>query len=232
MEVLMEQVRLRELDYQYEQYEAEMKWFEDHPSLETYSIFTDKLRQLKLMVSRKADPVDDQMLQKMAYVHAVTLFEAMVGDVLKATVLAYPHLMSRMVSKLGEDKNRKFQLKEIAELGLNGIALGILNEQLYHNPVTVKNFVSIITGRPLPETHMAAMHSVIEKRHDLVHRDGKTIKDESHLIDESAVNTSIGVIENFAKEIFESLVAAMNDLEPPLTRNAFITKSGSPRSSH
>jgi hypothetical protein len=211
MEVLMEQDRLRELDYQYEQYEAEMKWFEEHPFLETYSIFTDKLRQLKLMVSRKADPFDDQMLQKMAYVHAVTLFEAMVGDVLKATVLAYPHLMSRMVNKLGEDKSRKFQLKEIAELGLNGIVLGILNEQLYHNPVTVNHFVSIITGQSLTDTYMGAMQSVIEKRHDLVHRDGKTINDEPHFIDEKAVNTSIGVIENFANDIFESLEAAMKE---------------------
>lgn len=214
IEVQMERQRELDLDYQYEQYEAEMKWFEEHPVLETYSIFTEKLQQLKLMVSRKSDPFDDQMLQKMAYVHGVTLFEAMVGDVLKATVLAYPHLMSRLVSKLGEDKNRKFQLKEIAELGLNGIVLGILNEQLYHNPVTVKHFVSIVTGQPLPVTYMAAMQSVIEKRHDLVHRDGKSINEEHHLIDEKAVNTSLGIIESFANDIFESLETAMKEIQP------------------
>ncbi|MNT88822.1 hypothetical protein D3C72_2294410 [compost metagenome] len=58
---------------------------------------------------------------------------------------------------------------------------------------------------------MAAMQSVIEKRHDLVHRDGKTINDEPHFIDEKAVNTSIGVIENFANDLFESLEAAMKE---------------------
>ncbi|WP_024698482.1 hypothetical protein [Pseudomonas avellanae] len=218
MEVQMDQDRLRELNYQYEQYEAEMKWFEEHPFLETYSIFTGKLRQLRLLVSRKADPFDAAMLQKMAYVHAVTLFEAMVGDVLKATVLAYPHLMNRMVSKLGEDKNRKFQLREIADLGLNGIVLGILNEQLYHNPVTVKHFVSIIAGQPLPDTYMAAMQEVIDKRHDLVHRDGKTIDDERHVIDENTVITSIGLIENFANDIFENLEAAMKETSALLMR--------------
>ncbi|MFI3049415.1 hypothetical protein [Pseudomonas coronafaciens] len=218
MEVQMDQDRLRELDYQYEQYEAEMKWFEEHPFLETYSIFTGKLRQLRLLVSRKADPFDAAMLQKMAYVHAVTLFEAMVGDVLKATVLAYPHLMNRMVSKLGEDKSRKFQLREIADLGLNGIVLGILNEQLYHNPVTVKHFVSIIAGQPLPDTYMAAMQEVIDKRHDLVHRDGKTINDERHVIDENTVITSIGLIENFANDIFENLEAAMKETSVLLMR--------------
>lgn len=218
MEVQMELDRLRGLDYQYEQYEAEMRWFEDHPFLETYSIFTAKLRQLKLMVSRKTDPFDAAMLQKMAYVHAVTLFEAMVGDVLKATVLAYPHMMSRMVSKLGEDKSRKFQLREIADLGLNGIVLGILNEQLYHNPVTVKHFVSIIAGQPLPDTYMATMQKVIEMRHDLVHRDGKTINDERLFINEHIVTTSIELIENFANEIFESLESAMK--EPQLSAPA------------
>lgn len=211
LELQMEEDKLRELDYLYEQYEAEMKWFNEHPSLETYSIFTEKLKQLKSMVSREHDQFDAEMFQKMAYVHAVTLFEAMVGDVIKATILAFPNLMNRMVNKLGEDKSRKFQLKEIAELGLNGIVLGILNGQLYHNPVTVRYFVSIITGKPLDERYMAAMQSVTVKRHDLVHRDGKTINDEPHLIDQAAVNTCIEVIENFANDIFQSLVVAMKE---------------------
>jgi hypothetical protein len=51
--------------------------------------------------------------------------------------------------------------------------------------------------------------------HDLVHRDGKTINDESHFIDENAVNKGVGVMESFANEIFESLVAAMKDLKEP-----------------
>ncbi|MEK2607906.1 HEPN domain-containing protein [Pseudomonas shirazensis] len=211
MEVLMEQDRERELDYEYEQYQAEMKWFEEHPILETYTIFTEKLKQLKLMMAKDCDPFDSQMLRKMAYVHAVTLFEAMIGDVLKATVLAYPSLMKRLISKLGEDKSRKFQLNEIAELGLNGIVLGILNEQLYHNPVTVKRFVSTITDQPMSDKHMALMQNVIEKRHDLAHRDGKTVNGELHEIDENIVKTSIETIENFAKEIFESLDAAMKN---------------------
>ncbi|MCY1431566.1 hypothetical protein D9M71_475380 [compost metagenome] len=63
----------------------------------------------------------------------------------------------------------------------------------------------------MSDKHMALMQNVIEKRHDLAHRDGKTVNGELHEIDENIVKTSIETIENFAKEIFESLDAAMKN---------------------
>jgi len=211
IEVQEEEDRNRELDYQYEQYEAEMKWFEEHPFLETYSIFKEMLLQLKLMVSQRSNIFDSEMIYKMAYVHAVTLFEAMVGDILKATILAYPAFMQKMVSKLGEEKNNKFHITEIADLGLSGIVLGILNQQIYHNPVTVKKFVNMITGKVLPGTHMPAMHEVAERRHDFVHRNGKTINGESLAIDHDLIVSSINVIQCFAHDIFETIDTAMKE---------------------
>jgi len=211
LELMEERDRERELDYQYEQYEAEMKWFEAHPFLETYSIFKEMLKQLRLMVKQPADSFDSEMMHKMSYVHAVTLFEAMVGDVLKATILAYPTLMQKMVSKLGEDKSNKFHISEIAELGLNGIVLGIINQQIYHNPITVKKYVNLITGKVLPDTRMAKMQEIAERRHDFVHRNGKTIEGRELEIDANTIVSVIDVIESFAQDIFETIDRAMKD---------------------
>lgn len=211
LELMEERERDRELDYQYEQYEAEMKWFEEHPFLETYSVFHDMLLQLKLMVKKTADSFDSEMMHKMAYVHAVTLFEAMVGDVLKATILAYPTLMQKMVNKLGEDKGNKFHITEIAELGLNGIVLGILNQQIYHNPITVKKYVNLLTGKVLPDSHMAKMQEIAERRHDFVHRNGKTIKGVELEINVETIVSTVEVIESFARDIFETIDRAMKD---------------------
>ncbi|KIY17082.1 MULTISPECIES: HEPN domain-containing protein [Pseudomonas syringae group genomosp. 2] len=211
LEVLQEEDRNRELDYQYEQYEAEMKWFEEHPFLETYSIFKEMLMHLKLMVNKPVDKFDSEMMCKMAYVHAVTLFEAMVGDVLKATILAYPTLMQKMVKKLGEDKSNKFHISEIAELGLNGIILGILNQQIYHNPVTVKKYLNLITGKVLRDTYMAGMQEIADRRHDFVHRNGKTLQGVELNIDPASIISAVEVIQNFAQDIFEILDRAMKD---------------------
>ncbi len=211
LEVLQEEDRNRELDYQYEQYEAEMKWFLEHPFLETYSIFKEMLMHLKLMVNKPVDKFDSEMMCKMAYVHAVTLFEAMVGDVLKATILAYPTLMQKMVKKLGEDKSNKFHISEIAELGLNGIVLGILNQQIYHNPVTVKKYVNLITGKILPDTYMAGMQEIADRRHDFVHRNGKTLQGDELDIDPASIISAVEVIQNFAQDIFETIDRAMKD---------------------
>jgi hypothetical protein len=211
MEVLQEEDRNRELDYQYEQYEAEMRWFFEHPFLETYSIFKEMLMQLKLMVNKPANEFDSEMMCKMAYVHAVTLFEAMVGDVLKTTILAYPTLMQKMVDKLGEDNSNKFHIKDIAELVLNGIVLGILNKQIYHNPVTVKKYVNLITGKVLPDTYMAGMQEIADRRHDFVHRNGKTLQGDELDIDPASIISAVEVIQNFAQDIFETIDRAMKD---------------------
>lgn len=200
-----------DFDYEYDQYEAELKWFEEHPFLETYSIFREQLLHLLVMLKKTSDEADSEMMYKMAYVHAVTLFEAMVGDILKATVLAYPSLMQKMVSKLGEDKNNKFHITEIAELGLQGIVLGILDKQLYHNPVTVKKYVSLIAGKVMPDTHIAAMQDITERRHDFAHRNGKTIKGANLEINLKVISSSVEVIENFAQDIFETIDEAMKE---------------------
>ena len=59
---------------------------------------------------------------------------------------------------------------------------------------------------------------LIDKRRDLGHRDGKTIDDERHVIDENTVITRIGLIENFANDIFENLEAAMKETSALLMR--------------
>lgn len=194
-----------------EEYEAHMKWFEEHPYLETYSVFTENLKALKVMISQRTNPFDDKTIHRMAYAHAVTLFEAMVGDIIKTVILKFPHLMNKFIEKLAEDKSLKFTVKEIAELGINGIVINIINVQTFHNPLTVKNYVNLITGKVLPDTHMAKIKKVIEMRHDFVHRNGKTMAGEYHYVDTELVIASIGVIENFANDVFETLSSAMSE---------------------
>jgi hypothetical protein len=201
--------------YQHEQekeeYEAHMKWFEEHPFLETYSVFTENLKSLKIMVNQRTSPFDDKTIHKMVYAYGVTLFEAMVGDIIKSAVLTFPHLMDNLVNKLSEDKNLKYTIKEISEYGINGIVLNILNTLTYHNPIVVKKYINLVTGKVLPDTHMANMKKVIEMRHDFVHRNGKTIMGEYLNIDTPMVINSIEIIEQFAEDVFDTLSNSMNE---------------------
>lgn len=119
--------------------------------------------------------------------------------------------MQKMIKKLGEDKGYKFHISEIAELGLNGIVLGILNQQIYHNPVTVKKYVTLITGKVLPDTYMAGMQEIAERRHDFVHRNGKTLQGVELDIDPASIISAVEVIQNFAQDIFETIDRAMKD---------------------
>jgi hypothetical protein len=120
-------------------------------------------------------------------------------------------MMNNFVKKLSKDKNLKYTIKEIAEYGINGIVINILNTLTYHNPIVVKNYIHLVTGKVLPDIHMANMKRVIEMRHDFVHRNGKTVMGEYLSIDTSMVIESIEVIEKFAEDVFDTLSKAMNE---------------------
>lgn len=203
----MEAMYQHELDN--EEYEAQLKWFEEHPLLETYGVFTQSLTSLKDMANQSARFFSDTAIHRMAYVHAVTLFEAMVGDLVKTALFSFPHLMSRFIENLPEDKNLKFTVKEVAEWGVNGIVMNIISREVFHNHLTVKKYVYIVTGEVLPDTYMNRIKQVIDMRHDFVHRNGKTVAGESHNVDAALVVGSIEVIEGFARDVYEILSKAV-----------------------
>ena len=60
----------------------------------------------------------------------------------------------------------------------------------------------MISGRVMPSTHMAKMSTVTKIRHDVAHRNGKTVDDEYHELNSEAVIDCIKTIELFSKDVF------------------------------
>ena len=185
-----------------ESYEASVEWYKEHPHEEIYDSFRGNLSELKDMVSQNMGPFYNVMMHRMAYAHAVTLFEAMVGELLKSLVMNDTELLANLVNGLAGDSSKKYNLKQIADYGVNGLIVKILSEELYHNPVTVKKYVDMISGRVMPSTHMAKMSTVTKIRHDVAHRNGKTVDDEYHELNSEAVIDCIKTIELFSKDVF------------------------------
>ena len=70
-----------------ENYEASVEWYKEHPNEEIYDNLLSNLSELKVLVSKDKTPFFNVMLHRMAYAHAVTLFEAMIGELLKSLVM-------------------------------------------------------------------------------------------------------------------------------------------------
>jgi len=189
-----------------EEYEAEMQWFEDHPYHEIYSAFGGRLRQLQNMLLEDKNPFTDKMVHHMVYSHAVTLFEAMVGDVIKACVRKFPHMMERLVVGISEVAKEKYTIKDILKHnGVEGIAMTMLNDLTFHNINVVNQYANMLSDNKLDNRYEGQMIQIANVRHDLVHRNGANKKGEYHNVNSVMVTEAIEVIRLYADDVYHAI---------------------------
>ncbi|RMT12402.1 hypothetical protein ALP52_00867 [Pseudomonas amygdali pv. mori] len=189
-----------------EDYEAEMQWFAEHPYHEIYDSYTIKMHQLQNMLSSDSDSYLDQMKHQMMYSHAVTLFEAMVGDIIKASVKTFPHMMERLTQGCANIETEKYTLKDIIKHnGVEGIAMLKLNDLTFHNIRIVEQYVNILSEGKLNSSHKSDMFKITSMRHDFVHRNGATKDGDYHKINGKAVDSTIEKILRYSVDVYKAI---------------------------
>ncbi|OLY72210.1 hypothetical protein AU074_13625 [Pseudomonas sp. ATCC PTA-122608] len=189
-----------------EDYEAEMQWFAEHPYHEIYESYNIKMHQLQGMLSNDSDSYVDQMKHQMMYSHAVTLFEAMVGDIIKASVKTFPHMMTLLTQGHADIETEKYTLKDIIKHnGVEGIAMLKLNDLTFHNIKNVEQYVNILSANKLSSVHKSDMFKITSMRHDFVHRNGATKDGVVHKINGKTVDSTIEKILLYSVDVFKAI---------------------------
>lgn len=192
------------MDYQDEQ--LELQWFEDHPYHEIYSAFGGRMRQLQNMLVAETNPFTDKMIHHMVYSHAVTLFEAMVGDIIKACVRKFPEMMDRLVIGISEITKEKYTIKDIIKhKGVEGIAISMLNDLTFHNISVVNLYVDMLSGKKFESVYEGQMIQITNIRHDFVHRNGANKKGEYHDVNSKMVSDAIEIIRHYADDVYQAI---------------------------
>lgn len=205
-------VAVYEDEMQREEYESSMQWYEDHPYHEIYNMFCGRMRQLNEIVENEKNPFTDKMMLQMAYAHSVTLFEAMVGDVIKAALTKYPHMMERLVKGISDSSEEKYTLKKIVELGgIDGIAMSVFNDLTFHNISVVKRYVNMLCNNKMNNRHIGNMFRVAQVRHDLVHRNGRSKDGDYHTFDTDYVNKTLEQISLFSVDVYQAVISGVED---------------------
>lgn len=200
-------------------YDAYMQWLEDHPHEDIYDSFTSSFKGLVGIVEKESKEFSllyDPTILKMTYVHSVTLFEAMVGDMVKSAIMKRPYLMSRMGCSIEDlSKVKKYSLKDVFAHagGVNGIVLDVLASLTFHNVETTKKIIDILCPKGVPELNLKEMKGIIEKRHDFVHRNGRMLNDNLREINREMVLKDMSIVEEFANEVYQRISGAMNEGE-------------------
>ncbi|MCG7876958.1 MAG: HEPN domain-containing protein [Candidatus Thiodiazotropha endolucinida] len=182
-------------------------------------IFSEDLSNLKQFVLNANSEVPN-IFYKMAYAHAVTVFEVYMEDIAKSLVThddGFLHAYIRHSNAVG---SVQFSLKDVlikkdeidVSLKIDNLrksALSHLSSGLYHDIPKVLNTFEYILQRQV-SIESGDMKKIVHIRHDIVHRNGKNKNGDHHDIDMSSVIEAIDAIQQFSQEL-RSEIAQFHD---------------------
>ncbi|HHG3600831.1 TPA: hypothetical protein ACPVZ0_002137 [Vibrio parahaemolyticus] len=169
---------------------------------EPFNEFENAVNQLREMLDIKATAAHQQILLKMVYVNVITSLEAFLSDFFITKLESDEFYLRRFVESNPEFKEKKFSLSEIFKnyevLGEN--VKEYLVELLWHNLPKLKPMFKSTFEIEFPSS-IGLLVKATHKRHDLVHRAGKT--KDGELLDITVIEASTLIDEAlaFAKHI-------------------------------
>ncbi|KYN87786.1 hypothetical protein ATY36_02775 [Vibrio cidicii] len=195
------------------EWQAELQWLKDNGSSNIHSIFVSELDALRIMFDsnlnnpqKKAFLLHTNIVVKMSYAYAVTLLESYLGDTLRALISQDEQLLKNALRKFKVLKNVK--LADVAEtdLDIKSLVLRYVGDVLYHNIPNVIEMYEQVLGVKL-EIDISKVIKITKLRHDIVHRNGRTIDGSTISIGAQDFTQAISDI----KEFTGALQRAIND---------------------
>jgi hypothetical protein len=199
--------------------EAEYKWLERQSFHEQYIEFGAQLRAAIMLLTHSEHGPYAQMTCKLVYAHAVTLLETMISTSVRALVIRDKAFMLNIAKHIETlHRGKKFTLLEIAEhpKGVEGVILKFLSELTFHNPATIKKVLCALIGDRMKDLDVSPIVPICNLRHDIVHRNGKTIDDEIIVLEPGEVFQAMNTIDVFASQISRRIRAALDELSEDL----------------
>jgi hypothetical protein len=185
-----------------------------HPYDKMYNSYQAQLMLVRKLISDSEGKFEGHTIQKMAFVHAVTLMEALIGDMIKSLVMKHDFLMKRIGVNFEELAKRKFSVSDVLEHpgGISGIVIDYLSLFTFHNVFATKKLLECMFPDNMKSLDISQINLVIEKRHDFVHRNGRTIKDEPVVITKESLEADMQVISLFAVEVYTGICENMDEV--------------------
>ncbi|QXH75627.1 hypothetical protein [Pseudomonas salmasensis] len=199
--------------------EAQYRWLERQSFHDQYIEFDTELRRAVALLSDSEHGSHLQMMCKLLYAHVVTLLEAMISTSVQALIVRDKKFLlniSRQIETF--NRGKKFTLAEIAEhpKGVEGVVLKSLSEMTFHNPTTIKTVLCALIGDHMKDLDISPMIPISRLRHDIVHRNGRTVDDEPIVLESREVFLAMHDIDAFASDISRRIRQALDDMDEKL----------------
>jgi hypothetical protein len=188
---------------------------------EYHHIFTAALESINALLHAPDYGSAEACFCRVLYGNVITVLETYLSDAFMNTVVADPKLLRRLVESTPRFKDEKISLSEIFKAGeqIEMKAKAYLADLLWHNFSRVRPMYWDVLNIGFGEDQ-GDLERAILKRHDLVHRNGKTKAGLEIIVSRADVAALIEVVKRFVGEIDEKIQQfkvslAIAQIDPP-----------------
>ena len=148
-----------------------------------------------------------QILNRLLYANVVTLMETFLSDAFINIVLDNQEHTRKLVEttpKFIEGKFSKSNIFTLMENLKKEVADYLLNEVTYHNIWVVEKMYKGVLNIRFPHD-LVPLQKIIMRRHDIVHRNGKTIDGKTIVVSSEDVKSAIETVKEFVVVVEKQL---------------------------
>lgn len=147
-------------------------------------------------------------LQRMCYASIITAMEAYLGDILKREIFSRQAVKELFVASYGPFKNEKLKLSDLYTrlAGIDAEIKDVLDGLSLHKIDTAMNIFRSTLLTTFPPASLDFLGAAVERRHDIVHRNGRDTDGEPLLIGHHEVAELARQVMEFTRAIDKQIL--------------------------
>ncbi|MEC4238528.1 hypothetical protein [Pseudomonas sp. DSV-1] len=183
-----------------------------YPHAYGYALFLVELNNALEVAYANTGRRHKRLACAMAYSHAVTLLEAFIAESLISLVQRHKSFIGGL-AKYYDASVPKMTLSQAWSLsnGVEGRLTELLRSDVFHNPEKIKKIFSAMFEGGENELSVANMLPIIERRHDIVHRNSVSLFGETIVVDLQMLECDLKEIKQFAGELKRRMTRGVNN---------------------
>ena len=153
----------------------------------------------------------------MLYAAVISAMETYLSDTLRKQVFVKPAIKRRFVEAHGKFKGNHLDLSDIYTWleKLDSFITDVIDSESFHNIVSVNKLYKNVLLTDIPKLHMDKLVKAIAIRHDIVHRNGKTLDGIIHQLTMDEVHQLVldvdAAIQHIDKQIKDGLLDDLDE---------------------
>ncbi len=173
---------------------------------EYFESFNDNISHIREILEVNVDGATQIHLLGLLHVSVITAIETYLSDAFINVVLNDEHYFRRFVEYNPEFSKKSFKLSEVFNVheNIKNEVRGYLFSQLWHNIKKIKPMYKTTLDVDFKDD-LESIFKAIDKRHDLVHRNGKNKEGEQVMITKHDLEELINEASEFVKYINDQL---------------------------